>query len=160
MVKRQPDRATLVDIREQLALDLRTERIVLRKEMMKMVKVLYVEDEPLQRELINQLLQLAGLEIQLAENGMEGVEKARAWKPDVILMDVRMPGLSGFETIEQIKKSPALADTPVIVLSAWATAQHTAHAKELGVKWYITKPFNLDDLVNTIMEAYGSCHEA
>jgi CheY-like chemotaxis protein len=121
-----------------------------------MVKVLYVEDEPLQRELVNQLLQLAGIEIQLAENGLEGVEKAREWEPDVILMDIRMPGLNGFETIEQIQQIPSIADTPVVVLSAWATAQHTARAKALGVKWYITKPFNLDDLVNTVMDAYAS----
>lgn len=121
-----------------------------------MVKVLYVEDEPLQRELVNQLLQLAGIEIQLAENGLEGVDKAREWKPDVVLTDIRMPGLNGFETIEKIREIPEIADTPVVVLSAWATAQHTARAKALGVQWYITKPFNLDDLVNTVMDAYAS----
>ncbi|HQE91652.1 MAG TPA: response regulator [Anaerolineae bacterium] len=121
-----------------------------------MVKVLYVEDEPLQRELVNQLLQLAGIEIQLAESGLEGVEKARQWEPDVILMDIRMPGLNGFDTIEQIRQIPSVADTPVVVLSAWATAQHTARARALGVEWYITKPFNLDDLVSTIMDAYAA----
>jgi len=121
-----------------------------------MVKVLYVEDEPLQRELVNQLLQLAGIEIQLAENGLEGVEKAKEWIPDVVLMDIRMPGLNGFETIEKIREIPEIADTPVVVLSAWATSQHTARAKALGVEWDITKPFNLDDLVNTVMDAYAS----
>lgn len=121
-----------------------------------MVKVLYVEDEPLQRELVNQLLQLAGIEIQLAKNGLEGVEKAKTWLPDVILTDVNMPELNGFETIERIREIPEIAETPVVVLSAWATAQHTARAKALNVEWYITKPFNLDDLVNTIMDAYAS----
>lgn len=121
-----------------------------------MVKVLYVEDEPLQRELVNQLLQLAGVDIQLAENGFEGVEKAKEWIPDVVLMDIRMPGMNGFETIEKIREIPEIADTPVVVLSAWATSQHTARAKALGVQWYITKPFNLDDLVNTVMDAYAS----
>ena len=71
-------------------------------------------------------------------------------------MDIRMPGLNGFETIERIRDIPEIADTPVVVLSAWATAQHTARAKALGVEWYITKPFNLDDLVNTVMDAYAS----
>jgi len=121
-----------------------------------MVKVLYVEDEPLQRELVNQLLQLAGVEIQLAENGLEGVEKAREWLPDVLLMDIRMPGLSGFDTIEKIREIPEIDDTPVVVLSAWATSQHIARAKALGVQWYITKPFNLDELVNTVMDAAAS----
>ena len=126
------------------------------KEEWGMVKVLYVEDEPLQRELVNQLLQLAGIEIQLAKNGAEGVAKAQVWRPDVILMDLRMPGMNGFETIEQIQKIPEIADTPVVILSAWTTAQHIEWAQTLGVKWYVTKPFDLDDLINTVMDAYAS----
>ena len=121
-----------------------------------MVKVLYIEDEPLQRELVNQLLQLAGIEIQLAKNGAEGVAKAELWKPDVILMDLRMPGMNGFETIEQIQHIPEIASTPIVILSAWTTAQHIEWAQALGVKWYVTKPFNLDDLINTVMEAHAS----
>ena len=116
-----------------------------------MVKVLYVEDEPAQRELVNQLLLLAGVEVELADNGKDGVQKAQSWKPDVILMDLRMPGLNGFEAIEQIRNTPGVETTPVIILSAWTGAKLDKRADELGVYRCITKPFDLEDLVDAIM---------
>lgn len=116
-----------------------------------MVKVLYVEDEPAQRELVNQLLLLAGVEVELADNGIDGVQKAQSWQPDVILMDLRMPGLNGFEAIEQIRETPDIKDTPIIILSAWTGARLDDEAAELGVHRCITKPFDLEELVNAIM---------
>jgi len=115
-----------------------------------MVKVLYVEDEPAQRELVNQLLLLSGVEVQLADNGLEGVEKTLAWKPDVILMDLRMPGLNGFEAIEKIRETPDVEQTPIIILSAWTGARLDDEAAALGVSCCITKPFDLEELVNAI----------
>ncbi len=121
-----------------------------------MVKVLYVEDEPAQRELVNQLLLLAGLEIQLAENGLVGLEKAKSWQPDVILMDLRMPGLNGFETIERLKQMPETADIPVVILSAWTSAKFNERADALGVYRSVSKPFNLEELVEAIMDVPAS----
>ena len=115
-----------------------------------MVKVLYVEDEPAQRELVNQLLLLAGVEVELADNGINGVQKAQSWHPDVILMDLRMPGLNGFEAIEQIRNTPSVANTPIIILSAWTGARLDDEAAELGVYRCITKPFDLEELVDAI----------
>jgi len=115
-----------------------------------MVKVLYVEDEPAQRELVNQLLLLIGIDIQLAENGIQGLEKARTWMPDVILMDLRMPGMNGFETIERLKEIPETADIPIIILSAWTSARLNERADALGVYRCVNKPFDLNELVEAI----------
>ncbi|MBN1872949.1 MAG: response regulator [Anaerolineae bacterium] len=118
-----------------------------------MIRVLYVEDEPAQRELVNQLLQLAGLEIQMAPNGLVGLELAVSWQPDVILMDLRLPQMDGFETIERLKISPQTMHIPVVILSALTGAKRYEHAKSLGIYAYIDKPFSFEDLVNTIRNA-------
>ncbi|HNT74015.1 MAG TPA: response regulator [Anaerolineae bacterium] len=115
-----------------------------------MMKVLYVEDEPAQRELVNQLLSLAGFEVHLANNGLDGVAQAERWRPNVILMDLRMPGLNGFEAIERIRGIPSIAATPVIVLSAWTGTRLDQRATDLGVLRCVTKPFELEDLLEAI----------
>ncbi len=117
-----------------------------------MVKVLYVEDEPAQRELVNQLLRFAGVEVAVADNGVMGLEKAKTWTPDIILMDLRMPGMNGFDTIECLHDSPETADIPVIILSAWTSAKLDERAISLGVARCIAKPFDLDDLITAINE--------
>ncbi|NBD35963.1 MAG: response regulator [Chloroflexi bacterium] len=120
-----------------------------------MIRVLYVEDEPSQRELVDQLLKMAHIDVALATNGPEGLEKAKSWRPDVILMDLRMPEVSGFDTIEMLQSDPETAHTPIVILSAWRSERHDLRAQELEIKWYITKPFDLDELVATIQQAYG-----
>ncbi|MBN2002796.1 MAG: response regulator [Anaerolineae bacterium] len=117
-----------------------------------MVKVLYVEDEPAQRELVNQLLRFAGVEVAVADNGVMGVEKAKTWSPDIILMDLRMPGMNGFDTIECLRDSPETVNIPVIILSAWTSAKLDERAISLGVARCIAKPFDLDDLITAINE--------
>ncbi len=119
-----------------------------------MIRVLYVEDDPSQRELVNQLLKLSHIDVALATNGREGLKKATSWRPDIILMDLRMPEVSGFDTIEMLQAAPETADTPIVILSAWRSERHDQRARELEIKWYITKPFDLDELVTTIQEAY------
>ena len=123
-----------------------------------MVRILIADDHAVVRAGLRALLeQHEGFRVVAeAANGEEAIAKAQEYHPDVAVLDIRMPGLNGFETIERLREIPEIADTPVVVLSAWATSQHTARAKALGVEWYITKPFNLDDLVNTVMDAYAS----
>lgn len=113
-------------------------------------KVLYVEDDPAQRELMTQLLMLEGLEVKLAKNGVLGVEMAQQWGPDIILMDLRMPQMDGFETMRQIKEHPTTMDIPIIVVSAWTSAAHDERALEMGADSIISKPFGLTDIVNLI----------
>ena len=116
-----------------------------------MVKVLYVEDESAQRELMTQLLQSQGFEVKVAKNGAIGIEKARAWSPDVILMDLRMPYMDGFEAIRQLRGTAITANIPIVVISAWTTSRHEKRALELGANQVITKPYDLDEIVTVVL---------
>lgn len=120
-----------------------------------MVKVLYVEDQPSQRELINHLLKLASIDVELAGNGVIGYEKAKAGHPDVILMDLKMPQMDGFQTIEKIRADAEIAHTPIIVLSAWTNSKNEKRALEMGADRCISKPFDMDQLLEAIREACG-----
>ncbi|MBN2004574.1 MAG: response regulator [Anaerolineae bacterium] len=115
-----------------------------------MVKILYVEDEPGQRELVKQLLCLIDLDVQCAKDGSEGVKKALIWLPDIILMDLRMPGMNGFEAIKQLREMPETTHIPVIIVSAWSGKIYEERAATLGVAKYLTKPFDLDELLEAL----------
>ncbi len=115
-----------------------------------MAKILYVEDHPAQRDILAQMLELGGFEVETAADGKEGVEKAVSWLPDVILMDLRMPRMDGFEAIELIRKNEATANTPIIAISAWASGKHRKRAMEVGATEHFTKPVDLNRLMNTV----------
>ncbi len=115
-----------------------------------MAKILYVEDHPAQRDILAQMLELGGFEVETAADGKEGVEKALSWLPDVILMDLRMPRMDGFEAIELIRKNEATANTPIIAISAWASGKHRKRAMEVGATEHFTKPVDLNRLMNTV----------
>ena len=89
-----------------------------------MAKVLYIEDHPAQRDILAQMLELNGFQVAVASDGLEGVEKVRSWHPDLILMDLRMPRMDGFEAIRIIRSEQETTNIPIIAISAWASAKH------------------------------------
>ena len=112
-----------------------------------MIKVQYVEDHETQRDIMGQMLELYGYEVDVACNGEEGVEKAREWHPDVVLMDIRMPGsIDGLGAIRQLRNGPDTADIPIIVVSAWGSAKHKERAIMAGANAHFTKPVPMDEL--------------
>jgi CheY-like chemotaxis protein len=111
-------------------------------------KVLYVEDHPAQRDILAQMLELNGFEVAVAGDGLEGVEKTHSWFPDLILMDLRMPKMDGFEAIKVIRTTDS--DIPIIAISAWASAKHKERAIEAGANEHFTKPVDLNRLLTTI----------
>ena len=115
-----------------------------------MSKVLYIEDHPAQRDILAQMLELNGFEVATASDGLEGVEKTRTWLPDLILMDLRMPRLDGFEAIKLIRSDENTATTPIIAISAWASAKHKERALQSGANEHFTKPVDLNRLLSTI----------
>ncbi len=119
---------------------------------MNRVKILYVEDNATQRELIQRLLELElrDYEIQFAGNGIEGFEKALQWLPDVILMDLRMPQMDGFEAIHRIRTLPTTANIPIITISAWINARNEDRAMKLGANACLVKPYDMDELIAAI----------
>lgn len=115
-------------------------------------KILYVEDHPAQRDIMAQMLELGGFDVEVASNGEEGVEKALSWLPDIILMDLRMPRMDGFEAIEIIRANEATAKTPIVAISAWASGKHKKRALDAGASEHFTKPVDLNRLMITIKE--------
>jgi DNA-binding response OmpR family regulator len=116
-----------------------------------MRKVLYVEDHEAQRDIMVRMLELYGYEVDVAYDGEEGVEKARKGQPDVILMDIRLPGrIDGLAAIRQLRNGPDTVDIPIIVISAWGSAKHKVRALAAGADAHFTKPVSMDELTAAI----------
>jgi DNA-binding response OmpR family regulator len=109
-------------------------------------KVLVAEDDPDIRNLIVYSLQFAGFDVVEASNGIEAMTMAQAEKPDIVLLDVRMPKMSGYEVCAELKSQVATQSIPVVFLSARGQEAEIKHGLELGAEEYIIKPFAPDEL--------------
>jgi len=96
------------------------------------------------------VLEAEGFEVDSALSGREGIEKALAQRPGVVLLDIMMPGMDGWETLERLKAEPACATVPVIVFTAREQREGRAKSRELGAVEYFRKPFRPEALVQTI----------
>jgi CheY-like chemotaxis protein len=113
-------------------------------------KILVVEDEKDIRELIAFTLRFGGLEVEVAPNGEEGIARAQEIKPRLILMDVRMPRVTGFEACERLKADPETRDIPIVFLSAKGQNAEIQRGMEIGAVAYILKPFAPDALLEKV----------
>jgi len=120
------------------------------------MKILYIEDHPAQSDIMKQMLEFSGYTVVLAMSGEEGIEKAREAQPDIILMDLRMPGMGGIEAIRQLKQDPMVAEIPVLVLSAWTSQRNRKDAEEAGAAKFLAKPVDTKRLVQEINDLLGS----
>lgn len=114
------------------------------------ITILVAEDELDIRELIAFTLQLSGYTVVQVPNGEVAVQKAQELHPDLIMLDVRMPKMTGFDACKQIKADPATSDIPVIFLSAKGQETEIKQGTELGAEAYILKPFAPDELVEQV----------
>ncbi len=124
-----------------------------------MAKILVAEDERDIRELIKITLTAAGHDVTAAANGAEAVELAPQVLPDFIMMDVRMPKMTGYEACEALKQIDAVKDVPVAFLTAKGQDEEVQTGMQVGAIAYILKPFSLDELtrrVNEILEQIGA----
>ena len=117
-----------------------------------MAKILVAEDERDIRDLITFTLQYAGHEVVQAQNGVEAVELALKAMPALILMDVRMPKMTGYEACAELKKMDAVKDIPVVFLSAKGQEQEVQTGLDVGAVEYILKPFAPDQLTKRVAE--------
>lgn len=117
-----------------------------------MAHILVAEDERDIRELINFTLMYAGYQVTQASNGAEALELAPKVKPDLIMMDVRMPKMTGYEACRQMKQIEELRNIPVIFLSAKGQDEEVQTGIEAGAVAYILKPFSPEDLTRQIGE--------
>jgi CheY-like chemotaxis protein len=103
-------------------------------------KVLVVDDSPDARALYGEYLEFCGFRVETAADGEEAVEKARRDRPAVILMDLSMPKMDGWEAIRCLRADPAMAEVPIVVLSAYAFGDEPERAQKAGADLCLTKP--------------------
>jgi DNA-binding response OmpR family regulator len=117
-----------------------------------MPTILVAEDERDIRELIAFSLRFGGFEVEEATNGMEAVEKARKLRPDLIIMDVRMPKKTGYEACQELKEADETRHIPIVFLSAKGQEAEIKQGIELGAADYIIKPFEAEQLPKRMAE--------
>jgi len=115
-------------------------------------RILVVEDQEDNRRILRDLLTSASYEMIEAVTGEEGVTLAEAQRPDLILMDIQLPGLDGYEATRQIKANPALRQIPIIAVTSYALSGDEAKARAAGCDGYVTKPFSPRQLLVKIRE--------
>jgi signal transduction histidine kinase len=115
-------------------------------------RIIYVEDDAPSRLLVTQVLDIAGYEVVEAEDGMEGIRLAQELMPDLILMDINMPGLDGYAAATKIKSMPGLAETPIIAVTANVVEGDRERALTAGCDGYLPKPIDVDTLPGQISE--------
>ena len=120
-----------------------------------MAKILIAEDERDIRDLVAFTLRFAGHEVFAASNGEEAVEMAPRVNPDLVLMDVRMPRMTGYEACKVLKANPDLKDIPVVFLSAKGQETEIQQGLEVGAEDYLLKPFAPDQLTNRVKAILG-----
>ncbi len=117
-----------------------------------MPKILVAEDERDIRDLIGFTLHFAGFEVVLAADGIEAVEKAPLEQPDLIILDVRMPKMTGYEACRQLKENPATNGIPIVFLSAKGQEEEIQQGLASGAVEYIVKPFAPDELTDQVKD--------
>ena len=117
-----------------------------------MKRILIIEDTPDNRQILRDLLSAAGYALIEAADGAAGVAAALAHRPDLILMDMQLPGLDGYEATRRIRACPATANIPVIAVTSYALSGDEAKARAAGCDAYVTKPFSPRALLATIRD--------
>jgi DNA-binding response OmpR family regulator len=111
-------------------------------------KILVVDDEPEVVELLSFTLTQAGFSVETAANGIEALRQARTTHPDLIVLDLMMPELDGFTVCEVLRRDPATAAIPILILTAASSGLARLGGRDVGATDYITKPFSLKQLVS------------
>ena len=120
-----------------------------------MPKFLIIDDQKNIRTIIRANLTESGYEVIEADNGEDGIKLAVEEKPDLIVLDIKMPGISGWDVMQTLKKTPQLRAIPVIVMTAFITEVEEARANEAGASGFLGKPFDVDELLTKVGEALG-----
>lgn len=115
-----------------------------------MVKILLVEDNEMNRDMLSRRLQRNGFEVISATDGQQGIDRAKEASPDLILMDMSLPVIDGWEATQRLKSDPATAAIPVIALTAHAMADDRQRALDAGCDEYDSKPVELPRLLEKI----------
>ena len=118
-------------------------------------KIMVIDDEPYIARVIKFKLEQEGYTVFSANDGLTGLEKIRQEKPDLVLLDVMMPGLTGYEVCQKIKADPQLASIPVVILTAKGQERDREEGLSVGASDYITKPFSPNRLLELVRNMVG-----
>lgn len=119
-------------------------------------KILLVEDEKIMINLLEKKLIQEGYDVRVAVNGEEGLKAMREEKPDIVLLDIIMPKMGGFEVMEEMGKDPALKEIPIVIISNSGQPVELDKAKELGAKdWLIKTEFDPQEVVEKVEKQIG-----
>jgi DNA-binding response OmpR family regulator len=120
------------------------------------VHILFADDDPGMRALVVINLEAEGFEVTTAEDGFSALEKAERLHPDLIVLDVMMPGRDGLDVLQELRKRPAVASIPVVLLTAKATDADVWDGWKAGADYYMTKPFKPEDLASFAHNILGT----
>ncbi|HYQ87907.1 MAG TPA: response regulator [Bacteroidota bacterium] len=115
-------------------------------------KILLVDDEAGFAELLRDLLEMDSYEVMVAHDGQDGLEKLEAFVPDVIISDIVMPRLSGFELFKRVKASPSTATIPFLFITGFQDDRVLAEARKVGVFGILRKPVDIEQIENRLRE--------
>ena len=111
-----------------------------------------VDDSVTVRKVTSRLLERQGMDVIVAKDGIEAVSLLQERRPDVMLLDIEMPRMDGFEVARQVRHDERLKDLPIVMISSRTGSKHQEHATELGVNRFLGKPFQESELLGTIEE--------
>ena len=115
-----------------------------------MARLLVVEDDPIIQVLVREVLVGAGYEVAVADDGESGLEQVRAERPDLMVLDVMMPGIDGYEVLAQVRGNPETAELPVVMLTALNSDEDIQKGFAAGANDYVTKPFQAEELLASV----------
>jgi two-component system cell cycle response regulator DivK len=118
--------------------------------MMLRKRILVVEDDPLSLKLVRDVLQVNGYETEEATNGEEAVDKAAERRPDLIVMDIRLPGIDGLEATRRLKSDPGTVAIPIVAVTAHALPEDEARIMAAGCQAYLPKPLRFTEFVSIV----------
>lgn len=119
-------------------------------------RVLVVDDDPRLLHIVQMYLGIEGYEVRTASNGEEGLHDVEVARPDLIILDIMMPGMDGLEACRRIRSNPATAEIPVLMFSALSGDDDVERARLAGANHLITKPFNLVGLGSVVRSFFAS----
>src|SRR5512141_2052143 len=122
-------------------------------------RILVVDDEKHIVRLVQVNLERQGYEVVTANDGKEALEKVESERPDLVVLDVMMPYMDGFEVLQNLRRNPSTRDIPVIMLTAKAQDQDVFRGWQSGVDCYLTKPFNPMELISFVKRIFKSLEE-
>jgi CheY-like chemotaxis protein len=117
-------------------------------------QILVIDDEPAWLRIVSYFLNNQGYEVTAAESGFEALKRLKQFTPDLILSDIRMPDMNGFDLLQNVKKLPATASTPIVFFSAIDDIDARKTAKQLGATDYIVKPFDEQEVSNVLAKYF------